>query len=164
MFKKLVLVAAFLGLTGVVHANQGSGDMTLTSGGRNAEYLRVYNGDAYQTREIGDVVVYVDGTYDGVEIGTTTTVNNALVAGVVAHADIAPLTWGWIQVAGYNDDIACDTAVAAGDSLITSGTAEASTSFTVLIATSTSPEDHGVFAVALADDSSSVCKGIIRLK
>lgn len=142
-------------------AYQLSGIGEATDTGRNRILLWVYNSDDV-AHENGDVVVYKDGSLvDGLEISTTTTANNALVAGVVAPRTIAAATWGFIQTHGYHSAITCDTSVSAGDTLITSGTGEATTSLTVLISTSTSPEDDGAFATALADDSSSLCKGFI---
>ncbi len=160
MLKKLSLFVAILGLAGVAEARMASGDKVLTSGGRNAEYLEVYNEDNV-AHEVGDVVVYKDGSYDGVSISTTASRNNALVAGVVAFKDIPAASWGIIQIAGYNSTVTCDTSVSAGDSLITSATGEASTTYSVLDSTATAPNNAGVFGVALADDSSSVCKVLL---
>lgn len=160
MLKKLVLFAAFLGLAGVVHARQLSGVGDQTDGGRNAEYLWVYNEDDVAHEE-GDVLVYKDGNYDGVSVSSTTTRNNALVAGVVAIRDIPAQSWGFIQIAGYHPAVTCDTSVAAGDSLITSATGEASTTYSVLDSTSTAPNNAGVFGIALAEDSSGLCKVLL---
>lgn len=132
----------------------------------NAEYIYVYNSDNV-THEVGDVVVYFDGTYDGVEISTTTTANNALVAGVVAIKDIPATSWGLVQVYGYHGTITTDGSVAAGDTLVTSTTGEACMTYSVAQATGTltgQSNSYGILGVALTTDSGTVGTAFIKCK
>jgi hypothetical protein len=57
--------------------------------------------------------------------------------------------------------VTCDTNVSAGDALITSATGEASTTYSVLDATTTAPANFGVFGVALADDAAGLCQVLL---
>lgn len=160
--RKALLLVAAVGLAGIfgsrlVAYQFGSGTM-LTDPARNRVIIQVYNGDVL-AHEDGDVLVWKDGTYDGVEVSTTTTENNALVAGV-AFGDIAAGGWGWLQTHGYHDSVTVGT-VAAGDSLVTGSTGEQAENYTVLQSTSSSPNDFGVFGVALTSDSAGVCKAFI---
>lgn len=145
-------------------ANQAQTIGLNTDAERNRELLWVYNADNV-AHEVGDVVVWTDGSIsDGVEITTTTTGNNGLVAGVVAMSDIPATTWGFIQTHGYHSGITITGSVAAGDSLVTSGTGEAGATYTIAQATGTAANQaiiRGVFAAALASDSGGVVKGFI---
>lgn len=133
----------------------------------NAEYVNARNSDNV-AHEVGDVVVWKDSTYDGIDISTTTTAANPLVAGVVAFADMgvsgAATQYGLIQVYGYNSTVATDTNVAAGDVLITDTTAERCTTLTIAVATTTVTAQTGVFGVALAADSGAVGQVMLRAK
>lgn len=133
----------------------------------NNVYMQVYNADNV-THEVGDVVVWYDGSLtDGIEITTTTTANNSLVAGVVDIKDISATSYGLILVSGYTDDLATDTNVAAGDNLVTSTTGEVCTTYTLAMSTGALTNEaikQGVFGVALTADSGAVGKAFIRLQ
>lgn len=130
-------------------------------------HIPVYNSDT-DAKEVGDVVVWKDGSTfgDGMEITTTTTANNGLVAGVICEHTISGNGWGFVQTHGYHSGITIGVANSAGDSLVTSGTAEAAGVYSVLQATGTQASGEartfGVFAVALeATTSSTTVKGFI---
>jgi hypothetical protein len=124
-----------------------------TDAARHAQYLVVRNTDDV-AHEVGDVVVWKDSTNDGVDISTTTTAGDKLVAGVVALNDIPASSWGFIQTHGYHSGITVDVATAARDLLKASGTAEASTVDNTLAG--------GTFAVCLeATTSSTTVKGFL---
>lgn len=128
---------------------------------RNAVYEWVYNSDNV-AHEVGDVVVYKDGTYDGVEVSTTTTAANPLVAGVVVGNTIAATSWGNIQVAGYCPTVTIGVANAAGDPLVTSTTGEAAGVLDIATATTTVSAQSAVFAVAFeATTTSTTVKAIL---
>jgi len=159
---------AALFVAGVVHArymgNEGSYN---TDTGRNASFIKVYNADTV-AHENGDVVVWYDGTIaDGLEISSTTTANNSLVAGVVADpsGSIPAASWGIIQTVGYNSAITVSVATTAGDVLISTTTGEAAGVYTVVKATGTATGESasfGVFAVALeSTTSSTTVKGFL---
>lgn len=141
----------------------GSGSMN-TDEERHRQVLWVYNADNV-AHEDGDVVVWTDGSLaDGLEISTTSTANNGLVAGVCL-GDIPANSWGWLLTRGYHDSITIGVANSAGDALVTSSTAEAAGVYSVAQATGTSSNQSntwGVFAVALeATTSSTTVKGIV---
>ena len=154
------VIAAAVG-THSVAFQFGSGSMN-TDEQRHRQLLWSYNADVV-AHEDGDVVVWNDGSIqDGVEIETTTTANNGLVAGVVL-GDIAATSWGWVQTHGYHDSITVGT-VSAGDSLVTSTTGEQAAAYTIAQATGTAANEgaiFGVFGVALAADSGGVAPGFI---
>jgi hypothetical protein len=84
----------------------------------------VYNPDAV-AHENGDVVVWYDGSLvDGLEVSTTTSASNKLVAGIVYPDTIAAQSWGTVMVYGYHPAINIGVANSAGDCLGTSTTAE----------------------------------------
>lgn len=171
MFKKVWLFAALLGLAGMAVNKVYSEcveEIGLTDGKRNvdvnADCIWAYNSDNV-AHEKGDVVVYFDGTNDGIEFSTTTTANNGLVMGVVANDTIAATSYGWIQKRGYHSGITIGVANSAGDSLVTSTTGEAAGVYSVAQATGTATgesQSFGVFAVALeATTSSTTVKGFL---
>lgn len=131
----------------------------------NALYVGVKNADDV-AHEIGDVVVWNDGTDDGVEVTTTTTANHGLVAGVVALKDIPASGLGLVQVAGYHSAVTVAVATSAGDTLVTSTTGEAATTYTLAMATGSLTNEAttlGPFAVAFeATTTSTTVKAIIR--
>lgn len=116
----------FIGMVGAapLMAGQSGSAGTATDPSRNAEYLWVLNADAV-AHEIGDVVVFYDGTYDGIEVATTTSANSKLVAGIVALQDMPANGYGFVQVYGYHSGATIGVANSAGDCLGTSTTAEA---------------------------------------
>lgn len=138
----------------------------------NVNFKWVYNSDA-AAHEVGDVVCWYNGSTvdDGLEISTTVSANNPLVAGVVEPSDIAAHSWGFIRTSGYASKITIAVANSASDLLCTSTTAEAagvfavsgSTTTTGTAATSTDLTNAlGIFATALeATTSSTTCKGFI---
>jgi hypothetical protein len=174
MLKKLVLFVVFLGLAGVVHARQGSGNATLTAGERNQTFVTVYNEDAVD-HAAGSILVYKDGSYDGVSVSSTTTANNPLVAGVVPVGYTLPASgWGFVQISGYHSAIKIGVANSAGDLLGTSTTADKAGVYSVVGTTTTTgtaakstdlTASFGVAAVALeATTSSTTVKGFIKLQ
>ena len=148
-----------------VTAFQLQGISTNTDAGRNTIKLWVYNADNV-AHENGDVVVWYDGTLaDGLEVSTTTTANNSLVAGVVYPDTISATAWGFIMVRGYHSAITTTGTVAAGDLLTTSTTGESARAYTVADATGTvagQGDDFGVVGVALAADDSNVAPGFVK--
>lgn len=166
MFKKLGIVLSLLAVMGMgAKAFQyGNAALSNTDAGRHRELLWVYNSDNV-AHEDGDVVVWFDGsTSDGLEISTTTTANNGLVAGV-CFGDISATSWGFIQTHGYHDSVTIGVANSAGDMLVTSTTGEAAGVYSVAQATGTGANQSaifGVFAVALeATTSSTTVKAFI---
>lgn len=145
-----------------VEAYQFTGISDNTDANRHRQLLWVYNSDDV-AHENGDVVVWKDGSVaDGLEISTTTSAQNSLVAGVVAPATIAASSWGFIQTHGYHSAITIGVANSAGDCLTTSTTGEAAELLTLAIATTTVTSQTSVFAVALeATTSSTTVKGFI---
>lgn len=145
-------------------AYQFTGISSNTDAGRHRQLLWVYNPDLV-AHETGDVVVWTDGSIaDGLEITTTTTANHGLAAGVVAVQDIPASSWGFIQTHGYCESINVTGTVAAGDALVTSGTAEVGQAYTVAQATGTAANQSaifGIYAVSLTSDSSNTVKGFI---
>ncbi len=130
----------------------------------NAEYIMVINNDTL-AHEVGDVLVYVDSTYDGINVSSTTTAANPLVAGVVAVADIPASGAGLLQVSGYHSGVTVGVAVTAGDSLTTSTTGEAAGILTIATATTTVTAQESVFGTVFATAvTSTTCKAIIRLQ
>jgi hypothetical protein len=139
-----------------------------TSAERNAEFLVVYNADGV-AHEVGDVLIWSDGsTADGLEVTTTTTANNPLVAGVVVTRTIPATDWGIMQTRGYHSGVTISVANSAGDPLVTGTTAEASTIGTIVMATGTATGEaidypRGVFAVAFeATTTSTTVKAILK--
>ena len=135
-----------------------------TDSTRHRQLLWAYNADSV-AHENGDVVVWYDGTNDGLEFSTTTTANNGLVAGVVAPKTVAATSWGFIQTHGYHSAITIGVANSAGDALVTSTTGEAAGVYSVAQATGTASNQSntfGVLGVALeATTSSTTVKGFI---
>lgn len=131
----------------------GSGTMN-TDEERNQCLLRVLNADAV-AHEAGDVLVWKDGTYDGLEVSTTTSANIRLIAGFVPYGYTLPASdWGWLQTCGYHPAITIAVANSAGDCLGTSTTAEA---------TDVTTTAGACGAVALeATTSSTTVKGLIH--
>lgn len=125
---KRLLSLLFVGMVGAapLMAGQSGEAGAATDPSRNAEYIWVLNADAV-AHEIGDIVVFKDGTYDGVEVATTTSADNKLAAGIVARQDMPASGWGFVQVYGYHSAATIGVANAAGDCLGTSTTAEAAT-------------------------------------
>jgi hypothetical protein len=122
MFKKLVVFAAFLGIAAIARADSSSGVNTLTDGTRNLRLLVVHNTDAVD-HAAGEVLVYKDDSYDGVDVSSTTSADNKLVAGVVPSGYTLPASgWGFIQTQGYHPAIKISVSNAAGDMLTTSTT------------------------------------------
>lgn len=173
--KTSLLFAGFLSLAAVgslfintqrVVAYQLTSSGAITDASRNRVLIRVLNSDAV-AHEVGDVLVWKDSTYDGVNVATTTTANNGLVAGVVALDTLAASSEGWLQVSGYHSGVTIAVANAAGDSLVTSTTAEGATKYTIAMATGAAANQAaiatGVFGVALeATTSSTTVKALIR--
>lgn len=167
---KLVgLFSAFLGMglsfSSPSWARFGNPALANTDEERNAVYLDVYNSDDVAHEE-GDVVVFNDGSYDGIQVSTTTTANNSLVAGVVAPGvTCAASSWGCkIQIAGYHPAITIAAGVTAGDGLVTSSTGEAAQSYTIAQATgalTNQATSYGVFGVALETTGGSTVKGFL---
>lgn len=126
MFKKLLsTLAIVLGLSVGLKADVwvgGAGAQTDVT--RNNKLVWVYNSDTV-AHENGDVVVWFDGTTDGLEVSTTTTANSKLVAGVVYPNTIEAQTWGSVMIYGYHPAVTIGVANAAGDCLGTSTTGEA---------------------------------------
>lgn len=167
MSKWFKAIGVFLVLFGVSfslsHARFGNPALANTDPQRNAEFESFHNEDDV-THEVGDVVVYKDDDHDGVDISTTTTANNSLVAGVIAVRDCPADTWCTVQTKGYHSAITVTGTVAAGDLLTTSTTGEAARAYTIADSTGTTAgqgEDFGVFAVALTADASNTVKGFI---
>ena len=169
LFLGMLVLSASLGnllLSRKAHTYQFTPSGGLTDATRNRQLLFVYNSDNV-THEVGDVVVWYDGsTADGLEISTTATANNGLVAGVVAQADIAATTWGFIQVKGYHSAVTIGVANTAGDSLITSTTGEAAGVYSVAQSTgveSNQARTDGTFAVAFeTTTTSTTVKAILK--
>lgn len=174
--KKALLLASFLTLAafgGVlieskrVVAYQLSGIGDAGSATRNRVLITVFNDDAV-AHEVGDVVVWFDGSThgDGVEVTTTTTANNGLVAGVVALYDIAANSFGYIQTSGFHSAVTIGVHVDAGAALVTSTTAEAVGVYTIAQATGAAANQaaiNGVFAVAFeTTGASTTVKALIR--
>lgn len=171
--KKLVALSALLVaslLTTAVFQKQADayqfrGISQNTDAGRHAQLLWVRNADNV-AHEDGDVVVWTDGSVaDGLEISTTTTGNNGLVAGVVAQTSIAAGEWGFIQTHGYHGSIQVTGTVAAGDSLVTSSTGEVGATITIAQSTGAAANQSlikGVYAHALTSDSGGAVKGFIN--
>jgi len=163
--KKLALAALALGLSvTAVRAYQDNPILGQLDSGRNHRHIEVLNADNV-AHEVGDVLVWKDGTYDGIEVSSTTTANNGLVAGVVCEREMPANGVGFIQVQGYHSAITIGVANSAGDSLVTSTTGEAAGVYSVAQATGTASgqsQVNGVFAVALeATTSSTTVKGFI---
>lgn len=74
--------------------------------------------------ENGDLVIWKDGTLDGLEVSSTATANSKLIAGVVYPSTIADGAYGTIMVYGYHPAIELSAANTAGDCIGTSTTAE----------------------------------------
>mgnify|MGYP001576053910 CR=1 FL=1 len=176
MYKKVLGLTGLLSLAALLYVgiNSFKGEAyQLNSVGRdidserNREVIWVYNSDNV-AHEVGDVVVWFDGSTqdDGIEISTTTTANNGLVAGVVALYDIPATSWGFIQTRGYHSGVTIGVSNSAGDSLVTSGTGEASGVYSLAQSTGSlanQAQIYGVFAVALeATSSSTTVKAILR--
>jgi len=137
---------------------------TATSATANALYVPVHNEDA-TAHEVGDVVVWSDNTHDGVDITTTTTANDGLVAGAVAINDIAGDAFGLVQVAGYHSAINTVGVVAAGASVVTSSVAESGTIYTFVMSTGSAQNEaqiNGKYATCLAAAASDTCQAIIK--
>ena len=168
MNKKLLLFVAALGIVGIfgsrVSAYQFGGGTMDTDEERNRITLQVYNTDNV-AHEDGDVLCWADGSHDGVDVSTTATANNGLVAGV-ALGDIAAHAWGTLLVRGYHDSITIGVRVDAGANLVTSTTAEAAGVYTIAQATGTAANQgaiSGAFAVALeTSESSTTVKGFLK--
>lgn len=163
VFKPLAipLVVAAVSLAGLTAwAYQFGGGSMNTAVERHQQLLWVYNTDAV-AHEAGDVLVWADGSNDGLDVSTTSTFNNKLVAGVVPAGYTLPASnWGFVQTHGYHSGITVGSATAAGDMLATSATAESASVFTV--ADSSVTHSAGVFAIALeATTSSTTVKGFI---
>lgn len=172
--KKLVTLASCLVLTASFYAGlsikkieayQYSPIGANTDATRNRELLWVYNATA-NGHDVGDVVVWTDGSVaDGLEIDQTTTANNGLVAGVIAVSSVSATSWGWLQTHGYHSAVRIAVANSAGDSLVTSGTAEAATVYTMAQATGTAANEgrtFGVLGVALeATTTSTTVKALL---
>lgn len=156
--KKLLATLALLLGSVMAHA-QTAGSATDPS--NRAEYIYVHNTDAL-VHEVGTILVWKDSTYDGVDVSSTVSANNALVAGVVAIRDIPASGWGFIQVYGYHATVATDGNVTAGDSLVTSTTGEQCTPYTILMATATAA--RGIFGTALATDTGNVGPVMINIR
>jgi hypothetical protein len=160
------VLALSLSLTGLAAwAYQFGGGSRNIDATRNQMKIQVYNADNV-AHEVGDVVVWTDGSVsDGVEVTTTTTANNSLVAGVVVDADIPAASWGWIQTMGYHATVTVTGTVTAGDQICTSTTGEAARAYTIADSTGTAAgqgEDNGVFGVALTSDSGGTVKAFIH--
>lgn len=121
--KKIMLFSGLFLLAGVFGVSMFTQSSYATSGGnigpndankRNSNWLWVYNTDNV-AHEPGDVVVWKDGDHDGLDIATTTSYANMLVAGVVVGSTISATSWGFIQTHGYCPLVNLSSAVAAGD-------------------------------------------------
>lgn len=158
MKKFLFMLLAVAGLSGLASAEQTPGRVDDPL--RNRDVIAVYNADDV-SHSAGSVLVWKDGTTDGLEVSSTTTANNSLVAGVVPYGvTIAAQSYGLLQTSGYHQAIKIGVANSAGDSLVTSTTGEKATPYTILMATATAA--RGVFATALeATTSSTTVKGFI---
>lgn len=139
-----------------------------TSAVDHVEVQSVYNLDNV-AHEVGDVVIWADGSrVDGKEISTTTTANHPLVAGVIYGETCAATSDCLIQTRGYHAAITVAVATSAGDPLVTSTTGEGSTIATITMATGTAAGEaidypRGVFAVALeATTASTTVKGFLK--
>lgn len=160
LFKKLGLASSLIASVFIntrLYAAYGNPVMDVRNPESTAEYITVQNGAA-EVLEVGDVVVFqIDTTY-GIEVVETTTANNGLVAGVIAQKDCAVGDTCVVQTRGYNGAVNVDVATSAGDTLVTSGTGEFSTVYTVAQSTGTSANQSraaGPFAVALEATTSS---------
>lgn len=169
MKKKLMALSALFGIAlfcgSVALAYQGGGASQQTDAARNQVLLRVYNADAVEHTE-GTVVVWYDGTTaDGLEVSTTVTANNGLVAGVVPDNYTLPASgWGFIQTSGYHPAIKIQETATAGYTLVTSTTGEKAGIYTVAQSTGTAATEsrvNGSFGVALETTSGSTVKGFI---
>ncbi len=164
MFSGLFLLAGFLGTAAYAVPSGPIGD--IDNADRNATWAFVYNNDTV-AHEAGDVLVWADGSHDGLDVSSTTTANNGLVAGAVPSGQtLAASSWGWLQTSGYHPAITIGVANAAGDWLVTSSTPEAAGVYSVAQATGTSTNEsniNGAFAVALAASTSSdTVKGFLK--
>lgn len=139
MLRKLMLVTAFLGLAGLSVTNYvHAGTNGLTDPDRNgdASLLWVLNSDAV-AHTTGTVVIYhTAGTYPGLSVSTTITANSGLGAGVVVQNSLPASGWGWIKTSGYVE-MKVQSGVTAGDTVVTSTTAEKGGVYTVANATGT---------------------------
>jgi hypothetical protein len=157
--KKVIAFAVAVFAAGSVFA--GSLDITnpgqTTDTAKYNKLLRVYNADTV-AHENGDVVVWQYDAVYGLEITTTTSANNPLVAGVVYPDTIAAGGWGTIMVYGYHPAVTIGVANASGDVLVTSTTGEATGVFNVATTTMAYP-----VGIALeATTSSTTVKAFIR--
>lgn len=152
------VLALIVGTAISLHAAYGNSVMSVTDGESTAEYVDAYNADNV-THEIGDVVVYAAGSTYDLQITTTTTGNNGLVAGVIAGYDCEAGRICRVQVRGYHPAVTIAVANAAGDSLVTSTTGEAAGVYSIAqstgIAGSNQAQTFGVFGVALEATTSS---------
>lgn len=155
-------IALFCGNTALAY--QGGGASQETDAARNQVLLRVYNADLVEHTE-GTVVVWKDGTYDGLEVSTTATANSGLVAGVVPDGYTLPAAdWGFIQTRGYHPAIKVQESTTAGYTLVTSTTGEKAGIYTVAQSTGTAATEarvNGQFGVALEASTSGTVKGFI---
>ncbi len=104
--------------------------------------------------ENGDVVLWKDGTIDGLEVEAAASANSKLVAGIVYPNTIAAGAWGTVMVYGYHPAITIGVANSAGDCLGASGTAEA---------TAVTTTAGACVATALeATTSSTTVKGLVH--
>ncbi len=164
MKKFLLGLIAVAGLASLAFAETPSIGLN-TDAGRNSTYLSVYNSDNVD-HEAGSVLVYKDGTYDGVEVSSTTSAANPLVAGAVPYGEtLLATSWGRVQVTGYHPAVLIAVANSAGDSLVTSTTGEKATTLTLAIATTTVSAQQAVFGTAFeATTSSTNVKCIIKCR
>lgn len=162
MFKKTVLLFTLLaGFVSMTYASGAVGTAgAAEDASRSAEYMYVYNADRV-SHPVGSVMVFnaPATNYPGLEVSTTTTANNSLVAGVVALNAIPATGWGFIQTYGYHPAVKIAQANTAGDILVTTTTAESSGLFTIAMATGTATQEgkqaYGPFAITLETTTSS---------
>ncbi len=156
MLKKLMFVAAFLGLAGLsanVYAQEG-GSNSLTDASRDITIKLMYNQDAV-THATGTVVTFVGAptaTYPGLSVSTTVTPYNIGVAGVVYGKTLPANGWGYIQTHGYNPAVNVASATLLGDLLWTSATAGSAAAHSGV---SVSSEATSAFGIALSVNASS---------
>lgn len=152
-----VLAALFLGASVYAVDIDWTNPSEVTDATRYNKLLRVYNADNV-AHENGDVVVWQYDAVYGLEITTTTSANNALVAGVVYPNTIAAGGFGTIMVYGYHPAVTIGVANSSGAVLITSTTGEATGVFDVSVST----EAYSVGIALESTTSSTTVKALIN--
>lgn len=165
---KVGVIVALLGfaLMGInqkrLQADSGtSGSINMTDGTTNRNTIFVYNEDGAD-HTVGSVLVYktrANATYPGLSVGTTTTSNDSLFAGVVVERTLKGHSFGPIQTRGYCSALKVDAETfVPGNVIVTSTVAEKGQLFNIRMATGPATNEgigNGQVGMILDNDVSS---------